>query len=113
MPRPSSASRSRALASRVVGPYLAVHLLEEGLAVLVVLLELAHLPQLLGGEALDPLGDLLHGQPFVVGGLQRSQHGGPQLSLAGDLLGLAQDVLGPLGCLLGYPKTLVGGLLGR
>src|SRR5215204_510268 len=78
-----------------------------------ILLQLAHLPQLLGREALDPLGDLLHGQPFVVGGLQRSQHGGPQLSLAGDLLGLAHDVLGPLGGLLGYPKTLAGDLLGR
>src|SRR5829696_5610116 len=77
-----------------------------------VLLELAHLPQLLGREALDPLGDLLHGQPFVVGGLKRSQHGGPQLSLAGDLIGLAHDVLGPLGGLLGYPKPLAGGLLG-
>src|SRR5215204_1503072 len=107
------ASRSKALALGVVGPYLAVDLLEEGLAVLMVLLELAHLPQLLGREALDPLRDLLHGQPFVVGGLQRSQHGGPQLSLAGDLLGLAHDVLGPLGGLLGYPKTLAGGLLGR
>src|SRR5215208_5547372 len=112
MPRPS-ASRSKALALGVVGPYLAVDLLEEGLAVLVILLELAHLPQLLGRKALDPLGDLLHGQPFVVGGLKRSQHGGPQLSLAGDLLGLAHDVLGPLGGLLGYPKTLAGGLLGR
>src|SRR5215213_1536168 len=112
MPRPS-ASRSKALALGVVSPYLAVDLLEEGLAVLMVLLELAHLPQLLGREVLDPLGDLLHGQPFVVGGLKRSQHGGPQLSLAGDLLGLAHDVLGPLGGLLGYPKPLAGGLLGR
>src|SRR5215208_4499637 len=111
---PASASRSKALAlGVVVSPYLAVDLLEEGLAVLVILLELAHLPQLLGRKALDPLGDLLHGQPFVVGGLKRSQHGGPQLSLAGDLLGLAHDVLGPLGGLLGYPKTLAGGLLGR
>src|SRR5829696_6175976 len=77
-----------------------------------VLLELAHLPQLLGREALDPLGDLLHGQPFVVGGLKRSQHCGPQLSLAGDLLGVPEDVLGPLGGLLGYPQSLAGGLLG-
>jgi hypothetical protein len=68
---------SKALALGVVGPYLAVDLLDEGIAVLMVFLELAHLPQLLGREALDPLGDLLHGQPFVVGGLQRSQHGGP------------------------------------
>src|SRR5215208_6645731 len=112
MPRPS-ASRSKALALGVVGPYLAIDLLEEGLAVLMVLLELAYLPQLLGGEILYPLGDLLHPQPFVVGGLKRSQHGGPQLGLAGDLLGLPEDVLGPLGGLLGYPKTLTGGLLGR
>src|SRR5215204_1154739 len=61
----------------VLGPYLAVDLLDEGLAVLMVLLVLAHLLKLLGGEALDPLGDLLHGQPLVVGGLERSQHGGP------------------------------------
>src|SRR5215213_1236883 len=111
MPRPS-ASRSKALALGVVGPYLAIDLLEEGLAVLMVLLELAYLPQLLGGEILYPLGDLLHGQPFVVGGLKRSQHGGPQLSLAGNFLRLPKDLIGLLGGLLGYPKPLLGSLLG-
>src|SRR5215208_2340948 len=111
MPRPS-ASRSKALALGVVGPYLAVDLLEEGLAVLVILLELTHLPQLLGRKAVDPLGDLLHGQPFVVGGLKRSQHGGPQLSLAGNFLRLPKDLIGLLGGLLGYPKPLLGSLLG-
>jgi hypothetical protein len=40
---------SKALALRVVGPYLAVDLLDQGLAVLVLLLELAHLLKLLGG----------------------------------------------------------------
>src|SRR5215213_1813695 len=103
---------SKALALRVVGPYLAVDLLDEGLAVLVLLLELAHLLELLGGQALDPPGNLLHGQPLVVGGLQGSQHGGPKLRLARDLLGLPKDVLGPLGCLLGYPKALAGGFFG-
>ena len=44
---PASASRSKALALGVVGPYLAVDLLEEGLAVLILLLELAHLLKLL------------------------------------------------------------------
>src|SRR5215213_10305842 len=77
-----------------------------------VLLELADLLKLLGGKALDPLGDLLHGQPFVVGGLKRSQHGGPQLSLAGNFLRLTKDLIGLLGCLLGYPKPLLGSLLG-
>src|SRR3954453_1681493 len=48
----------------LVGPYLAVDLLNEGLAVLMVLLELAHLLKLLGGEALYPLGDLRDAQPF-------------------------------------------------
>src|SRR5215213_2969463 len=110
MPRPS-ASRSKALALGVVGPYLAIDLLEEGLAVLMVLLELAYLPQLLGGEILYPLGDLLHGQPFVVGGLKRSQHGGPQLSLAGNFLRLPKDLIGLLGGLLGYLKPLLGGPL--
>src|SRR5215212_11705188 len=104
---------SKALAlGGLVGPYLAVDLLDEGLAVLVVLLELAHLLELLGGEALDPPGDLRDGQSFVVSGLQRSKHGGPQLCLAGHLLGLPEDVLGLLGGLLGYPQALAGGLLG-
>src|SRR5919107_3648003 len=77
-----------------------------------VLLELAYLLKLLGGKALDPLGDLLHGQPFVVGGLKRSQHSGPQLHLAGNFLRLTKDLIGLLGGLLGYPKPLLGSLLG-
>src|SRR5829696_144532 len=77
-----------------------------------ILLELAYLLKLLGRESLDPLGDLLHTQPFVVGGLKRSQHSGPQLRLAGNFLRLPKDLIGLLGCLLGYPKTLAGGLLG-
>src|SRR5215211_3065152 len=110
---PGPSSRSKALAlGGLVGPYLAIDLLDEGLAVLVLLLELAHLLELLGGEALDPLGDLLDGQLIVVRGLEGAQHGGPQLGLAGDLLGLPEDVFGPLGGLLGYPQALPGGLLG-
>src|SRR5215212_7581701 len=77
-----------------------------------VLLELPNLLKLLGGEALYPLGDLLHAQLIVVCGPKCAQHGGPQLGLAGDLLGLPEDVLGPLGGLLGYPKALAGCLLG-
>src|ERR687889_2644759 len=77
-----------------------------------ILLELAHLLKLLGGKAIDPLGDLLHGQPFVVSGLKRSQHSGPQLRLAGNFLRLTKDLIGLLGCLLGYPQPLAGGLLG-
>src|SRR5215212_2648174 len=73
IPRPS-ASRSKALTLGVVGPYLAVDLLDEGFAVLVVLLELTHLLELLGGKALDPPGNLCDGQLIVVCGLQRSQH---------------------------------------
>src|SRR5919112_4202866 len=78
----------------------------------VLLLELTHLLKLLGGKALDPLGDLLHSQPFVVGGLKRSQHSGPQLRLAANFLRLTKDLIGLLGCLLGYPQSLAGGLLG-
>src|SRR5829696_1946779 len=77
-----------------------------------ILLELAYLLKLLGRESLDPLGDLLHTQPFVVGGLKRSQHSGPQLRLAGNFLRLTKDLIGLLGCLLGYPQSLAGGLLG-
>src|SRR5215213_1565191 len=77
-----------------------------------VLLELAHLPELLGREALDPLGDLRDGQLVVVGGLKGAKDGGPKLGLARDLLGLPEDVLGLLRGFLGYPKALAGGLLG-
>src|SRR5215204_2125693 len=111
-PRPFS-SRSRGFAlGVVVGPYLAVDLLDEGLAVLVLLLELPNLLKLFGGKAFDSPGNLLDGQRIVVGGPKRAQHGGPKLRLAGGLFGLPEDVLGPLGGLLGYPKALTGGLLG-
>src|SRR5215211_8004549 len=75
---PGPSSRSKALALGVlVGPYLAVDLLDEGLAVLVVLLELAHLLELLGGKALDPPGDLIDGQRVVVGGSKGAIDGAP------------------------------------
>src|SRR5215213_1750123 len=77
-----------------------------------VLLELADLLKLLGGKAVDPLGDLLHGQPFVVGGLKRSQHSGPQLRLAGNFLRLTKNLIRLLGGLLGYPQSLPRNLLG-
>src|SRR5215217_156430 len=71
-------SRSKALVLGVlVGPYLAVDLLDEGLAVLVVPLELAHLLELLGGKALDPPGNFRHGQLVVVRGPERAHNGGP------------------------------------
>src|SRR3712207_7607855 len=41
-----------------VGPYLAVDALDEALAVLGALLELAHPPELLDGKALELPGDL-------------------------------------------------------
>src|SRR5918993_3749803 len=109
-PRPFAAPSKRP-ALRVVGPYLAVDLLDEGLAVLVALLELAHLFELLGGEPLQPLGDLPDGQPVVVLGLQRAQDGGAQLSPPGGLLGPAEDLVGPLRGLLGNPQPLPGDLL--
>src|SRR5215204_2025829 len=111
-PRPLFAPPSERLALRVVGPYLAVDLPDEGLAVLVALLELAHLPQLLGGEALQPLGDLRDGQPLVVLGLERAQDGGPELRLPGGLLGPAEHLVGPLRGLLGDPQPPPGDLLG-
>src|SRR5215204_1288234 len=111
-PRPLFAPPSKGPALRVVGPYLAVDLPDEGLAVLVALLELAHLFELLGGEALQPLGDLRDGQPVVVLGLERAQHGGAQLRLPGGLLGPAEDLVGLLRGLLGDPQALAGGLLG-
>ena len=78
IPGPRRRVLSKALDLGVlVGPYLAVDLLDKSLAILMVLLELAHLFELLGGEALDPLGDLRDAQPFVVGGLQCAKYGGP------------------------------------
>src|SRR5215210_9434848 len=76
------------------GLYLAVDLPYKGLAVLAVLLELAHLLELISGKAVDPLGDLVHGQRVVVGGPERAIDGGPELGLVGGLLGLACGLLG-------------------
>src|SRR3712207_4557977 len=101
----------RARALGVVGPYLAVDLRDEGLAVLVVLLELANLLKLLGGKTLDPLDDLVHGQRVVIGGPERRQDGRPDLRLAGGLLRLAQDLFGLPSGLLGQPQALPGYLL--
>src|SRR5918998_5778278 len=106
-----SASRSKGFALGV-GPYLAVDLRDEGLTVLVVLLELPHLLELLGGKAVDPPGDLLHAQSIVVGGSKGAKDGGPKLGLVGGLLGLAEDLVGPLGGILGYPEALARDLLG-
>src|SRR5215217_2624437 len=95
-----------------VGPYLAVNLLDQGLAVLVLLLVLADLPELLGGKALKPLGDLRDRQLVVVGGLKRTEDGDLELSFAGNLLGLPEDLIGVLCGLLSHPEPLPGYLLG-
>src|SRR5215217_7088460 len=95
-----------------VGPYLAVDLLDQGLAVLVLLLVLADLPELLDGKALQPLGDLRDGQLVVVGGLQRTEDGGFQLRLLCGFLGLPKDLIGLLCGLLSDPEPLPGYLLG-
>src|SRR5687767_6163912 len=71
-------------ALRVLGPYLAINLLDEALAVLVLLFVLADLLKLLDGEAGALLGDLRDGQPLVVLGLQGTEDG----CLALHLLGL-------------------------
>src|SRR5215208_1039112 len=119
-PRPSALPLERL--SLRVGPYLAVDLLDQGLAVLDPLFVLADLPELLGGKAVQPLGDLRYGQLIIVGGLQRTEDGGFQLRLLCGLLGLLEDLIGLLrgllsdpeplpGCLLGGLKPLPGGLL--
>src|SRR5215204_7068686 len=125
---PGLQSRPSALPSKRfslgVGPYLAVDLLDEGLAVLVVLLVLADLLELLDGKAIQPLGDLRYGQLIVVGGLQGTEDSDLELSFAGSLLRLPKDLIGLLcglfsdpeplpGYLLGGLKPLPGGLLGR
>src|SRR5829696_3858656 len=91
-----------------VGPYLAVDLLDQGLAVLVVLLVLADLLELFDGKAVQPLGDLRYGQFIVVHGLQGTENGDLKLSFAGSLLGLPEDLIGLLCSLLSYPETLTG-----
>src|SRR5215217_2552149 len=94
-----------------VGPYLALNLLDQGLAVL-VLLVLAHLPELLDRKALKPLGDLRHRQLVVGGGLKRAKDGDLELSFAGNLLGLPEDLIGLLRGLLSHPQPLPAYLLG-
>src|SRR5215217_2393163 len=95
-----------------VGPYLALNLLDQGLAVLVLLLVLAHLPELLDRKALKPLGDLRHRQLVVGGGLKRAKDGDLELSFAGNLLGLPEDLIGLLRGLLSHPQPLPAYLLG-
>src|SRR5215213_2418575 len=109
-PRPSVLPIKRL--SLRVGPYLAVDLLDQGLAVLVPLLVLADLPELLGGKAVQPLGDLRDGQLVIVGGLQRTEDGGFQLRFPRGLLGVPKDLLGLLCGLLSDPEPLPGYLLG-
>src|SRR5215210_2384077 len=110
-PRPL-ALRCEGFSALGVGPYLAVDALHEALAVLVALLELAQLLELICGKVVELLGDLRDGQPLVVVRLQGTKHAGAKLRLAGGLLGLAQDLLGPLGGLLGNPQPLPTDLLG-
>src|SRR5215203_1159387 len=95
-----------------VGPDLTVYLLDEGLAVLVLLLVLTDLPELVRGEAVQPAGDLVDGQPLVVRGLQGAVDRGPELRLFCDPLGLPEDLLSLLGGLLCDPESLPGYLLG-
>ena len=90
-------------ALRVLGPYLAVDLLHEGLAILILLLVLADLLELLDRKAVELLHDVLYTQVLVVRGLQGTEDGGLKLRLPGGLLSPPQDLLGLLGGLLGYP----------
>src|SRR5918998_4766243 len=108
-PRPQSIRTVREPALRG-GLYLAVDLIDQGLAALVLLLELAHLLELLGGETVEPLGDLIDVQALVVGGLEGAVDGGPELGLARGLFGLPENLFGLLGGLFGDPKALLGGL---
>src|SRR5215203_616013 len=96
----------------VLGPYLAVDLLDEGLAILILLLVLADLLELLYRKAVELLHDVLYSQLLVVRGLQGTEDGGLKRRLPGGLLSPPQDLLGLLGGLLGYPEPLLGYLLG-
>src|SRR5829696_6105953 len=96
----------------VLGPYLAVDLLDEGLAILILLLVLADLLELLDRKAVELLHDVLYTQVLVVRGLQGTEDSGLKLRLPGGLLSPPQDLLGLLGGLLGYPEPLLGHLLG-
>src|SRR3712207_128611 len=87
------------LRSLRTAPYLAIELLQDGAAVLVALLVVAHHPELLDGEAAKTPGDLLHGQLVVAldGELGRPQ---PFLGVrdgdAEELRDRAQNLLGHL-----------------
>src|SRR5215216_432303 len=94
----------------VLGPNLAVDLLDEGLAILILLLVLADLLELLDRKAVEVLHDVLYSQVLVVRGLQGTEDGGLKLLLPGGLLSPAQDLLGLLGSLQSLPCYLLGGL---
>src|SRR4029453_18942598 len=96
----------------VLGPYLAVDLLDEGLAILILLLILADLLELMDRKAVELLHDVLYSQVLVVRGLQGTEDGGLKLRLPGGFLSPLQDLLSLLGGLLGYPEPLLGHLLG-
>src|SRR5918993_1164594 len=102
----------RGLRLGVLGPYLAVDLLDEGLAILILLLVLADLLELLERKAVKLLHDVVYSQLLVVRGLQGTEDSGLELRLPGGLLSPPQDLLGLLGGLLGYPEPLLGHLLG-
>src|SRR5688572_22287619 len=93
---------------RVLGPYLAVDLLDEGLAILILLLVLADLLELLDRKAVKLLHDVVYSQVLVVCGLQGTEHSGLKLRLPGGLLSPPQAFLS----LLGYSEPLPGYLLG-
>src|SRR5215207_9285492 len=96
---------------RVLGPYLAVDLLDEGLAILILLLVLADLLELLDRKAVELLHDVLYSQVLVVRGLQGTEDGGLKLRLPGGLLGYPEPLLGHLlGSLQSLPGYLLGGL---
>src|SRR5215213_3001888 len=96
----------------VLGPYLAVDLLDEGLAILILLLVLADLLELLDRKAVELLHDVLYSQVLVVCGLQGAKDCGLKLRLPRGFLSPPQDLLSLLGDILGYPEPLLGSLLG-
>src|SRR5919112_3680277 len=102
----------RGLRLGVLGPYLAVDLLDEGLAILILLLVPTDLLELLERKAVKLLHDVVYSQLLVVRGLQGTEDSGLELRLPGGLLSPPQDLLGLLGGLLGYPEPLLGYLLG-
>src|SRR5215208_7022356 len=83
---------------RVLGPYLAVDLLDEGLAILILLLILADLLELLDREAVELLHDVLFSQVLVVRGLQATEDGGINLRVPGGLPSTHKTHPGQLGC---------------